>query len=57
MQFFVNNNINLYLVHGKEDGVVDFSGEPQKYFGIHGKIIDLTGLVLSGKCYAYLLLL
>lgn len=35
------------LIHGKDDDIVDFSGEPQKYFGIHGKIIDLTGLTLS----------
>lgn len=31
----------------ENDSFVDFSGEPAKYYGIHGKILELIGLTVN----------
>ena len=42
-QYF--NNF-IYLVISENNDIVDFTGEPLKYFGIQGKIIEVIGLKL-----------
>lgn len=52
----IETNHITRLVNDNDDDVVDFSGEPQKYFGIYGKIIELSGLVIhEGECALFLL--
>ena len=34
----------VFLGISKDSDIVDFSGEPSKYFGIYGKILEIIGL-------------
>ena len=46
LKFFINFFFSFFL---SENGFIDFSGEPSKYYGLHGEILELFCLNLLGK--------